>query len=209
MSPVTGPLRTSPMILKGRLTLRLMIVAFVYTLAGCQSPEIKPIRVGGGKDSIRNNCYGLLYQLLNEQKDVSLLRFIKREHPDVKELVKRIASTSGAGAKLLSEFAKQDRSIDLNDLRLPPGEVATRDAIGKTRKKELLGQSGDRFELSLLLTQIEALSYAGHLAKIASQNEPQPDRAQGVARMSVELLSLYEEVFKLLLSKEKLSAAKL
>ena len=109
----------------------------------------------------------------------------------------------------MSEFAKQDRSIDLNDLRLPPGEVATRDAIGKTRKKELLGQSGDRFELSLLLTQIEALSYAGHLAKIASQNEPQPDRAQGVARMSVELLSLYEEVFKLLLSKEKLSAAKL
>ena len=86
MSPVTGPLRTSPMILKGRLTLRLMIVAFVYTLAGCQSPEIKPIRVGGGEDSIRNNCYGLLYQLLNEQKDVSLLRFIKREHPDVKEL---------------------------------------------------------------------------------------------------------------------------
>ena len=86
-----------------------------------------------------------------------MLRFIKREHSDVKNLIKKIAANSGTGAKLLEEFARHDPSIRLDDIRLPPGELGTRDAIAPTKQKELLGQTGDEFELSLLLTQIEAL----------------------------------------------------
>ena len=129
----------------------------------------------------RNNCYSLLHQLLDDQKDVSILRFIKREHSDVKDLVKKIASTSGAGAKLLEEFAKNDPMVNLDATLLPPGETATRDAIASTKKDELLTQSGDKFELTLLLTQTEALSYAWHLAKVASENDSQPDRARALA----------------------------
>ena len=104
-------------------------------LTGCQSPKaVRPVQSGA---SIRNNCYSLLHQLLDEQKDVSMLRFIKSEHSDVKTLVKRIATTSEAGAKLLEKFAKDDPSIRLDDLRLPPGEVATRDAIASTKEQEL------------------------------------------------------------------------
>ena len=151
--------------------------------------------------SVRNNCYSLLHQLLEEQKDVSLLRFIKSEHSDVKTLVKRIATTSGTGAKLLEEFAKDDPSIRLDDLRLPPGELATRDAIASTKEKELLSRSGDEFELTLLLTQTEALSYAWHLAKVAGKNEPQPERAHALAGIGQDMQNLYQEVFLLLLSK--------
>ena len=75
---------------------------------------------------MRNNCYSLLHQLLDEQKDVSLLRFIKPEHTDVKQLVKRIATASRTGAKLMEKFAKDDPSIRLNDIRLPPGDLAPR-----------------------------------------------------------------------------------
>jgi hypothetical protein len=148
----------------------------------------------------------LLHQLLDEQKDVSLLRFIKREHTDVKNLVKRIATTSGTGAKLLEEFAKDDPSISLDDIRLPPGELATRDAIASTKEKELLSQTGDEFELTLLLTQTEALSYAWHLAKVTGENEPQPDRARALAGVSKDMENLYREVFVMLLTKTNSSA---
>ena len=59
-------------------------------------------------------------------------------------------------------------------------KTATRDAIASTKENELLGQTGDRFELTLLLTQTEALSYAWHLAAVASLNEPQPDCARAL-----------------------------
>jgi hypothetical protein len=94
-------------------------------------------------------------------------------------------------------------SIILDDFRLPPGEERTRDAIASTKKKELLSQSGDAFELTLLLTQTEALSYAWHLAKVAGENESQPDRARALAGVSKDMENLYHEVFVMLLSKAK------
>ena len=123
--------------------------------------------------------------------------------PEVKNLIKKIAANSAAGAKLLEAFARHDLTINLEDIRLPPGETATRDAIASTKKKELLGQSGDEFELTLLLTQTEALSYAWHLAKVAGENESQPDRARALAGVSKDMENLYHEAFVMLLSKSK------
>jgi hypothetical protein len=143
---------------------------------------------------------------LDDQKDVSVLRFIKREHSDVRELVKKIAAASGAGSKLLEEFAKKDPTLNLDATLLPRGETAARDAIASTKKNELLSQTGDEFELTLLLTQSEALSYAWHLAQVAGKNDSQPNRAHALADMSEEMKNLYQEVFTLLLSKTKSSA---
>jgi len=134
-----------------------------------------------------------------------MLRFIKKEHSDVKDLIKRIAAASGTGSKLLEEFAKQDPSINLQDFRLPQGEAATRDAIAATKKKELLSQSGDTFELTLLLTQTEALSYACNLAKVAGESDSQPERARALADVSKDMNALYHEVFVMLLSKTRIS----
>lgn len=184
----------------------LLVVMLVAgcVMTGCQSPPVRPPVESGA--SLRNNGYSLLHQLLDEQKDLSLLRFIKSEKPEVKKLVKRIATTSGAGAKLLEKFAKDDPSIRLDDLRLPPGELVTRAAIAATKQKELLSQTGDEFELTLLLTQTEALSYAWHLAKVTGENEPQPDRARALAGVSEDMANLYRDVFALLLSKIKPAA---
>ncbi len=132
-----------------------------------------------------------------------MLRFIKREHTDVKQLVKKIAVTSGTGAKLLEEFARQDPSIHLDNFWLPTGESATRAAIATTKQKELLSQTGDEFELTLLLTQTEALSYAWHLAMVASENERQPERARALAGVGEDMKNLCHEVFTLLLAKVK------
>ena len=188
-----------------KLTAPLLTVMLsaACVLTGCQSPKARSPGESGVAPTTRNNCYSLLHQLLDDQKNVSLLRFIKREQDDVKDLIKKIAANSAAGAKLLEEFARRDPSINLDDIRLPPGEAATREAIASTKKKELLGQTGDTFELSLLLTQAEALSYAWHLAKVASESESQPDRARALAGVSKDMENLYHEVFVLLLSKRK------
>jgi len=186
------------------LPLPPLMLLLACVLTGCQSPPVRPPVESGAAQATRNNSYSLLHQLLNDQKNVSLLRFIKREESDVKNLVKRIAATSASGAKQLEEFARHDPSIRLDDLRLPPGEVATREAITATKKKELLGHTGDEFELSLLLTQAQALSYAWHLAKVATENDSEPERARVMAGVSSDMESLYHEVFALLLSRTKL-----
>ena len=177
-------------------------------LTGCQSPKAKPPSGSNAMLATRNNSYSLLHQLLDQQKDVSLLRFVKREPSEVKELVGKIAANSAAGARLLEVFARHDPSIELDDLGLPPGEVAARDAIAATKEKELLTQSGDEFELTLLLTQTEALSYAWHLAQVAGENEPQPDHARALAGVSEDMQNLYREVFVLLKSKTRSPAAR-
>jgi hypothetical protein len=188
--------------------LTVMLLA-ACLLTGCQSPKAMSPSESSAVQSTRNNCYSLLHQLLDEQKDVSMLRFIKPEHTDLKKLVKKIATTSGTGVTLLEEFAKDDPSISLDDIGLPPGELATRDAIASTKEKELLSQTGDTFELTLLLTQTEALSYAWHLAKVTGENEPQPERALALAALSKDMQNLYKEVFVMLLSETRLSATNL
>ena len=188
---------------KLNLPLLIAVLSVAFVLSGCQSPKARAPSGSSAAQSTRNNCYSLLHQLLNDQKNVSLLRFIKREQEDVKTLVKKIAANSATGAKLLEEFARHDPSITLDDIRLPPGEAATREAIASTKKKELLSQTGNEFELTLLLTQTEALSYAWHLAKVAGENESQPDRAIALAGVSKDMENLYHEVFAMLLSKTK------
>ena len=156
-----------------------------------------------GTPSTRNNCYSLLHQLLDQQKDVSILRFIKPEQSNLKNLVNRIAANSATGAKLLEDFARRDPSINLEDYRLPPGEERTRAAIAATDEKELLGHTGKEFELALLLTQTQALTYGWHLAKVAAENEPDHDRARALRGLSEDMQNLYHETFALLLSETK------
>ena len=187
------PWRLTPLLVAGLLT-------------GCQSPRSVAPAQAMAVPSIRNNGYSLLHQLLDQEKNVSLLRFIRPEEADVKQLVKKIANNSGTGAKLLEAFAKDDPSINLDDVRLPPAELATRHAIAAARQKELLHQSGATFELTLLLTQTEALSYGWHLAEVTSQNEPQPERARALAALGQDMYDLYDEVFALLLAKTRSAA---
>ncbi len=185
------------------LLLLAAMLSAACVLTGCQSPKARSPGESGAAPTTRNNCYSLLHQLLNDEKNVGVLRYIKRESDEVKNLVKKIAATSAAGAKLLEEFARHDPSIQLDALRLPPGEAATREAIAATKQKELLDQTGDEFELSLLLTQAQALSYGWHLAKVAGENESQPERARALAGVRADMEKLYHEVVVRLLAKTK------
>ncbi|HKX63599.1 MAG TPA: hypothetical protein VJS65_17205, partial [Verrucomicrobiae bacterium] len=140
----------------------------------------------------------LLHQLLEDEKNLDKLLIIKKESRELHKLVKAIATTAAAGAKQLESYARSDRSIHLKATHLPPGEVATRDAIAKTKTKVLLTPFDPNFEFYLLLTQSEALSYAWHLAEVAASREPDPTRASALKTLSQSMKSLYDQTVALL-----------
>ena len=146
----------------------------------------------------RNNAYSLLYELLSEEKDVSKILIIKREGKELNRFIKEVATTSGDAAAQLKRFREMDGSLELDATLLPPGEAATRDAIAKTKTKALLGSSGLAFERALLLTQIEALSYGSHLAKVSATHDANSARSEYLQSLSQTLNRYYLEAVELL-----------
>jgi hypothetical protein len=186
----------------------LTLLAIVWVLTGCQSSQVgspwaKSPREPGVARGVRNNCYSLLYDLLKQESHVGLLRFIKREDDDLKKLMRDIATRSAAGAKQLEEFAAQDDSISLTDIWLPAGEEDTRRAIAELTRKELMDRSGERFEVTLILSQNKALGYASQLAMIGAENDLQAERRQALQHLGQELDVLRQQTFLMLLSKPR------
>ena len=175
-------------------------IVFIALLAagGCKMSEPQTTAERVPLVTVRNNALSLLHQLLDQQKHVSKLLIIKREREELKALIKDISSASAQGAKKLEEFAQQDSTLALDVINLPPGEAATREAIATTRKKELLSGSGRTFEQRLLLTQIEALSYAAHLAKVVAENDSDANRSDYFKTLSRTMEDLHARVIQLL-----------
>ena len=187
-------------------TVALLSVAGMLT--ACHTLEDRPAPAAtADAAAVRSNCYSLLRALLKVQSDVRYLSLIKKEHSHLRDLVKRIAQTSADGASLLDQLAQRDPSINLHDVELPPGEMATRIAIAETTTKDLLKDKGADFELTLLLSQAEALNYGWHLAEVAAKHEPNASQARALRDIAADMQRLYGEVFATLLSNPRPSSA--
>ena len=176
-------------------------------LAGCASKPATP-RSGanstGSQDqslAVRNQAYSLLYQLMADEGNVSKLLIIKKEQPDVGALIKDIALVSSDAAKQIETFAKSDPHLHIKMTGLPAAEVETRDLIAKTRTKELIGKTGEKFELRVLLTQSEALTYGAHLAAIAQSHETDGARRHFLGGVSEHLQELHQRMIDLMHSR--------
>lgn len=150
------------------------------------------------KRTVRSNCYSLLHDLLGKQRNVSKILIIKQERPDLKDLIKRIADTSGRGDDLIKSFAKSDPQISLEMLLLPPGENATREAIENTRTQELLHSSGKDFEANLLFTQTESMSYAWHLCLVTAVYEPNAEWSRQLKALGQDFKLLHHEAVSMI-----------
>jgi hypothetical protein len=187
---------------------RLLALLVLFPLCGCQSPGPAPAAstavepVQSAKKhvdrAVGDNALSLLHDLLGDEKNVSKILIIKHASPALKQLIKNISQTAGAGVKTLESFTQKDAPPNWDQLGLPPGEKATREALAKTKEHELLHASGQEFEFQLLLTQAEALSYGTHLARIAAENEPDPGHARDLLMISQELNQQHVEVLALL-----------
>src|ERR1700686_5445315 len=146
------------------------------------------------KIEVRNNAASLLADLLGDEKNVSKLLIIKHNSAELGRLIKAISKTANDGAEQLEALAKNDKTLNLHTVQLPPGEMATRAAMSKTREHELLFSSGEKFELNLLLTQTTALDYGSHLAKIAAENSSSPEQQRRFHSLDVALNALFQQV---------------
>jgi hypothetical protein len=155
------------------------------------SPNAAPDK---GKIEVRNNAASLLADLLGNEKNVSKVLIIKHNSAEIGRLIKAISKTASNGAEQLEMLAKNDPTVNLHALQLPPGEIATRAAMSKTMAHELLFTSGEKFELHLLLTQTTALDYGSHLAKIASENSSSPEQERRFHSLNVALDALLQQV---------------
>lgn len=149
-------------------------------------------------DPTYRNALALLDDLLSDEKRLKLILLIKRETPELKQLVKDISESAGEGAKLLKEMKNADPSLDLTRTQLPPGEEATRKAIAKTKEGRLLKAKGAEFEFQILLSQAEALTYASHLSGVAAANDPDRVRGRKLLKLSFELDQLANRVLAMM-----------
>jgi len=188
-----------------REAILMMMVAVCLSGAATQ-PEAKdskdaPRAAEPSEDTrlaIRNQGYSLLYQLLDDQKNVSKLLIIKKEQSDVGDLITKIAKTSGEAAKQLEAFSKTDPQLHLKMDGLPAAERETRDLISKTRAKELITKTGEKFELRILLTQSEALTYGAHLAAIVQIHETDESRRKVLGDISRHYQDLHQALIDLM-----------
>lgn len=181
--------------------LKASVLLSLCSLCSCQSlqhaspPAV--VKAANDKNSnlaARNNVLALLDDLLGDEKNLSKILIVKRNSDELGKLVENISKTAGNGAKMLEIFAKDEPGLNLRVTDLPPGEVATRRAISKTKEKLLLHSKDAEFEFQLLLTQVEALNYGAHLAMIAAENETRPEGSRAFLQLSAQLRNLHEQV---------------
>jgi hypothetical protein len=151
-----------------------------------------------GSHATTDHSYALLYDLMGDEGDVSKLLIIKRVRPELKELIKEISARCSAAHKEIEAFAKMDRSIKLKNRGLPMAEIKTRESISSARGKHLLGSKGKEFELELLLTQNEALTYGAHLARVTANAESKAERIGLLKILETDISRLQQRLVDLM-----------
>ena len=173
-------------------------------LCGCQSvlhingrpdaANLAPLKKKAPDRTTCNNAASLLYALLSNEQNLSRLLIIKSAPPELTQLVKTISETAGDTVKSLEAMAAADHGLKLNRQSMPPGDAAARAASGKDAQHLLLHSSGKDLEFQLLLTQVQAMDYGAHLAKVAAQNDADLNRARQFSNIGNQLESLYQLV---------------
>jgi len=178
----------------------LRLLPLLVVLCGCASLHETSTQSPAPPSSTSADSYAVLFDLLGDEKDVSKLLIIKRERAELRNLIREIARRCGQGHEELEGFGRTDSSLNLKAHGLPAIESETRAAIAKTKAKQLLTESGKEFELRLLITQHEALTYGAHLAASIAKTETNPQRAQFLRQLSSDLTALEQRVTSLLLA---------
>ena len=151
----------------------------------------------GGQSRIRDEGYSLLYTLASKESDVNKILIIKSASAKVSAEIKQIAEVFGAAQKQLDGFAKEDGSLSFKMSHLPSMEEKTRAAIASTTTKDLLFSTGKALELRLLLTQVQALSYASHLADQLAAQDGNPKRKTFLTEFSKQCVQHHKQVVDL------------
>src|SRR5262245_20150154 len=179
--------------------LGLMLLT-LFVLVGCETVHDGPSAglSAATTHQVRNEGCSLLYELLGKERHVNRVLLIKKETPELGDLIDEITRHAGDAAEQLKEFAKTDPTLDLNQAGLPLAERKARSSIESAHTKELLTSSGREFELRLLIAQAEALTYGRHLAKVLAERDNDVRRRLFFENLSHHFEALHQKVMNLL-----------
>jgi hypothetical protein len=94
---------------------------------------------------------------------------------------------------------ERDPIIQFDRNPLPRIERDARASIKDDKQHQLLfGTTDSEFARALLVSQIEACTYALHLSKILAEQETDRDRAKTLRHISAQWLGLRNEAFRIL-----------
>ncbi|MDD1641177.1 MAG: hypothetical protein LUQ68_06665 [Methylococcaceae bacterium] len=178
---------------------KTILVVCVLIFAGCDSVQDK-IPVVSTRYRECNEGYALLYELTRQEQNVDKILMVKNANEKVSAEIKKIAQIFGQAHDQLDAFAKQYPRLRFETTRLPTLEKKTRDSIESQTTKTLLFSSGRNFELQLLLTQVQALQYAAHLAKELGGMDDSQNRKSFLNQFSKQCEQRHQHVIELLSS---------
>jgi len=149
----------------------------------------------------RNEGYSILYKLMSDESDVGMILWLKHADDSVAGLVKAVGERCQAARKEMDEFPKSDKHIEFNVADLPEVEQKCRELETEETRHELLSSSGKDFEIYLIFSQAEAMSYANNLCIAMEKTEDNPIRKKFLVDLAGQSGDFHERFMKLLLAK--------
>ena len=144
-----------------------------------------------------NGGYYLLHHLCEDESRLPMLSFIKTTPRDVADYVNRISQTAKESLASLEQIQDQNPAIQFDKNPLPPIERDVRESIHDAKQHQLLfGTTDAAFVRALLVSQIEASSYALNLSKVLADQETDPSRVKMLQRMSAKWLLIQNEAYR-------------
>ncbi|MGA3066570.1 MAG: hypothetical protein ABSF29_06960 [Tepidisphaeraceae bacterium] len=179
-----------------RLVRRLLTCLPVIFLAGCAASTDHP--ADGGLIHRRNEGYSLLFKLMGDESDVGEIFFIKHADDSVGNLVREVGQTCKEAKAQLQAFAKTDDTVEFDEPDLPLIEQRSRKLTADWETRELLTSGEKDFELRLIFTQAQAMSYASELCKALYEIESDPSRKAFLSTLADRCDRLYDRLMALL-----------
>ena len=146
-----------------------------------------------------NGGYYLLHHLCADEAKLPLLLDVKDAPPEIEKYAVHISKTAKESITALERLQENDPHLNFDKNPLPRIERDVRESIQADKQHQLLfGTTGAEFVRALLVSQVEASSYALNLAKVLSQQEKNPDRVKTLQHISVQWRAIHEEAMRLL-----------
>ena len=146
-----------------------------------------------------NGGYYLLHHLGEDEDQLPLLLDLKHAPPEIEKYADQISRTAKASNAALEQMQDRDAAIRFDKNPLPSIERDVRDSIKDDKQHQLLfGTSDSEFVRALLVSQIEATTYASHLAEVLADQETNPTRVKTLKHLSDQWLAMRSEAYRLL-----------
>ena len=128
-----------------------------------------------------------------------MLLLVKHAPPELSTFADQISKAGKETMEALERFQDLDPAIQFDRNPLPSIEQDVRDSIKGDKQHQLLfGTSNSEFVRALIVSQIEASTYALHLCKILAEQEKDSARIKTLRHLSAKWLEMRSKAFGIL-----------